>query len=69
LQVKGHAPFRGIEVEVLKGAVGPRLIPRERLRAPDPIAAGRLNADDVRPEVGEQLGAIERERLAEVEDP
>ena len=69
LQVERNALLASVQVGEQQAAFGVRLVFRERRQTAGGITAGPLDLDDVRAEVGEELGAVRaRDVVGKVED-
>src|SRR5207245_7591978 len=70
LEVDGDALLVAVEVDEEARLAGVRHVSRKRAQAPRVVARGRLDLDDLRAEVSEQLRAIgARYPLRQVDNP
>ena len=66
-EIEGDAALAGVLVEEVEAAVGAWLVANERRYVARGIAAGRLDLDDVRAQVGQQLRAVGAHLARQVE--
>jgi hypothetical protein len=68
-EVKGDAPFIGVEVEKIEALLRMRRIVFEWRNSSRFVTARRLNFDHVCAHIGEELGAVKTQRASEIQDP
>ena len=69
-EIEYQAALVGVQVAEEAGGFGVRHVVRKGSPGPQPVARGRLELDDIRAELGEQLSAIGRgDLMAEFENP